>query len=328
MTALTDARVLITGGAGFIGSTIADQLLHEGVSEVILLDNLVRGSLTNIEAALRDPRVRFVEGDIRNRSLLASLMAGTDVVFHQAALRITHCADAPREGFEVMATGTFNVIEEALAANVRKLVAASSASIYGMAEVFPTDEAHHPYDNRTFYGAAKLFLEGILRSFNDVAGLDYIALRYFNVYGPRMDIHGAYTEVLVRWMERLAAGSPPLILGDGLQTMDFVYVDDVARANVLAAKSDASDRVYNVATGVETSVRQLADALAAVMGGTGAPEYGPERKVNAASTRRLAATEAASRDLGFRHDRRALRRPQPPRHLVAGSDRHLPQPSP
>ena len=215
MTNLNDAQVLITGGAGFIGSTIADLLLEEGVAEIVLLDNLVRGSLANIAGALANPKVRFVEGDILDRDLLTQLMTGIDVVFHQAALRITHCADSPREGFDVMAAGTFNVLETAHACGVSKIVAASSASIYGMAEVFPTDEDHHAYANRTFYGAAKLFLEGMLRSFNDMYGLDYVALRYFNVYGPRMDIHGAYTEVLVRWMERLASGQAPLILGDG-----------------------------------------------------------------------------------------------------------------
>ncbi len=157
-----------------------------------------------------------------------------------------------------MVDGTFNVIEAAANANVRKVVAASSASVYGMAEEFPTAEHHHGYDNRTLYGASKMFNEGLLRSFHDMYGLDYVALRYFNAYGPRMDIHGVYTEVLVRWMERIAAGQPPLILGDGLQTMDFVYVDDIARANILAATAPVTDEVFNVACGVETSLLELA----------------------------------------------------------------------
>ena len=181
-------------------------------------------------------------------------MRGMDVVFHQAAIRITQCAEEPRLALEVLVDGTFNVIEAAARRGVRKVVAASSASVYGLAEQFPTAENHHPYANDTLYGAAKVFNEGLLRSFHAMSGLDYVALRYFNVYGPRMDIHGVYTEVLVRWMERIAAGKPPLIFGDGSQTMDFVYVEDIARANVLAADADVDDEVFNVASGVETSL--------------------------------------------------------------------------
>ena len=180
-------------------------------------------------------KARLVVGDIGDRALVNELTAGVDIVFHQAALRITHCAADPRLGVDVMVTGTLNVVQAAVDAGVTKVVAASSASIYGQAPSFPTVETDHGYDNRTLYGAAKMFNEGLLRSYNDMFGLDYVALRYFNVYGPRMDIHGVYTEVLVRWMERIEAGLPPLIFGDGQQTMDFVYITDVARANLLAA---------------------------------------------------------------------------------------------
>jgi UDP-glucose 4-epimerase len=190
------------------------------------------------------------------------------------------------------------VLEAAVAAQVDKVIASSSASVYGLATEFPTDEDHHPYANTTFYGAAKVFNEGMLRSFHDMYGLDYVALRYFNAYGARMDIHGVYTEVLVRWMERILAGQPPLILGDGTQTMDFVYVDDIARANVLAAESPVTDRIYNIASGEETSLDDLAHALLRVMGSDLEPAYGPERKVNAVS-RRLADTSRAAADLGF-----------------------------
>jgi UDP-glucose 4-epimerase len=179
------------------------------------------------------------------------------------------------------------------------VIAASTASVYGLAETFPTTEDHHPYGNRTWYGASKVMLEGLLRSFNDTYGLPYVALRYFNVYGPRMDMHGKYTEVLIRWMERLDAGQPPLILGDGTQTMDFVYVEDIARANVLALASDVSDEVCNVASGVETSLNDLAATLSRVMGVPLPPEYGPERQVNSVR-RRLASTAKAERLLGFR----------------------------
>lgn len=167
-----------------------------------------------------------------------------------------------------------------------------------MAEEFPTTESHHPYNNRTLYGAAKTFNEGLLRSFYDMYGLNYVGLRYFNVYGPRMDIHGVYTEVLIRWMDRIAAGQPPLIFGDGKQTMDFVYIEDIARANILAAKADVTDEVFNVASGVETSLNDLAYSLAKVMGSDLKPEYGPERKVNPVQ-RRLADVSKAKKLLGF-----------------------------
>jgi UDP-glucose 4-epimerase len=225
-------------------------------------------------------------------------MSGVDVLFHQAAIRITQCAEEPRLALEVLVDGSFNVVEAAVDAGVRKAVVASSASVYGLAEEFPTTERQHPYDNRTLYGAAKAFNEGLLRAFHEMYGLPYVALRYFNIYGPRMDIHGVYTEVLIRWMERIAAGRPPLILGDGTQTMDFVYIEDVAMANLAAAGSDADDEVFNVASGVETSLNDLAKALLRVMGSDLEPEYGPERSVNPVA-RRLADTGAASRRLGF-----------------------------
>ena len=229
-------RALITGGAGAVGSNIADQLVRAGAKEIVVLDNFVRGRRENLAWALANGPVRLVEGDIRDRELVDRLTRGIDVVFHQAALRITQCAEEPRLALEVMVDGTYNVIEAALRERAsRRIVAASSASVYGLAEEFPTGESHHPYANDTLYGAAKTFNEGLLRSFHSMQGLDYVALRYFNVYGPRMDIHGVYTEVLVRWMERIEDGRAPLILGDGSQTMDFVYIEDVARANLLAA---------------------------------------------------------------------------------------------
>ena len=295
---LRDARVLITGGAGLVGSTIADQLLAEGVGEIVVLDNLVRGRLENLAAPLAARAVRLVDGDIRDRETVAEAMAGIDVVFHQAAIRITQCAEEPRLALEVLADGTFNVVEAAVAAGVGKVVAASSASVYGMADEFPTTESQHPYNNRTLYGAAKVFNEGVLRSFHDTHGLPYVALRYFNVYGPRMDVHGVYTEVLIRWMERIARGEPPLILGDGSQTMDFVYIDDVARSNIHAATADCDDGVFNVASGTETSLAELARALLAVMGSSLTPEHGPERSVNAVR-RRIADVSAARDVLGF-----------------------------
>ena len=295
---LHGARVLVTGGAGTIGSTVVDQLLDAGVAHVTVLDNLVRGRVANLDTALATTRTELVTGDIRDRDLVHDLTQGVDLVFHQAAIRITQCAEEPRLALEVLVDGTFNVVEAAAAHRVDKLVAASSASVYGLAEEFPTGERHHHHDNDTFYGAAKSFNEGMIRSFRAMQGLDYVLLRYFNVYGPRMDVHGLYTEVLVRWMERIADGRPPMIFGDGSQTMDFVFTTDIARANLLAATSGVREGIYNVARGEETSLLGLAEMLLRVMGSDLPVEHGPERAVNGV-TRRLADTTAARRDLGF-----------------------------
>jgi UDP-glucose 4-epimerase len=298
---LTDTRILVTGGAGTIGSHVVDQALDAGASQVVVVDDLSRGTLANLSTAIdRHPgKLELVEGDIRDVALMHKLAEGKDVVFHLAALRITQCAAEPRTALEVLVDGTFNVIEAAVEAGVAKLVASSSASIYGLADTFPTSEDHHPYHNDTFYGAAKAFNEGMLRSFKAMRDLDYVALRYFNVYGPRMDAHGKYTEVLIRWMERIEAGEPPLVLGDGLATMDFVHVEDIARANILAARAEVTDTVYNIATATETSLLELAEALQKVMGSTSELQFGPARSVNSV-TRRLADIGAAERELGWK----------------------------
>lgn len=298
---LEGAKILVTGGCGLIGSTTIDQILAtENPSKIVIFDNLVRGTMRNVENILKDPRVELVRGDIRDAKAVLDVTEGMDAVIHMAAIRITACAADPREAMEVMCDGTYNVVEAAQKAGVKKVLAASSASVYGLADSFPTKEDHHPYNNRTWYGASKVMLEGLLRSFNDMYGLDYVSTRYFNVYGPRMDIHGKYTEVLVRWMQRIEDGMPPLILGDGTTSMDFIYIEDLARANVLALKSDVSDEVFNVASGVETNLNQLAALLMKVMGAPAGmtPEYGPERKVNPVA-RRLADTTKARDLLGF-----------------------------
>ncbi|PVZ57067.1 NAD-dependent epimerase/dehydratase family protein [Arthrobacter sp. H-02-3] len=298
MSTLQGATVLVTGGAGTIGSTIVDHLLAAGAGRIDVLDNLVRGRRANLDDAMESGRVHLVEGDLRDRDLVHDLTRGTDIVLHQAAIRITQCAEEPRLALEVLVDGSFNVLEAAAEHRVDKLIAASSASVYGMAEEFPTTERHHHHNNDTFYGAAKSFNEGMARSFRAMTGLDYVLLRYFNVYGPRMDVHGLYTEVLVRWMERIADGQPPLIFGDGLQTMDFVHTRDIARANILAAGSGIREGVYNVASGSETSLLELAEALLRAMDSGLQVEHGPDRAVNGV-VRRLADTTAAERDLGF-----------------------------
>ncbi|WP_309620763.1 NAD-dependent epimerase/dehydratase family protein [Salinibacterium sp.] len=298
MTEISGSSVFVTGGAGTIGSHIVDQLLDAGAAHIDVLDNLVRGRHANLEEALGRGRVTLHEGDIRDRSLVRKLTVGKDLVFHEAAIRITQCAEDPRLALEVLVDGTFNVVEAAAELGVSKLISASSASVYGLAEEFPTTERHHHHNNDTFYGAAKSFNEGMIRSFRAMEGLDFVILRYFNAYGPRMDVHGLYTEVLVRWMERIADGTPPLIFGDGLQTMDFVATQDIARANILAAQSDIVDGVYNVASGHESTLLDLARTLLRAMDSHLSVEHGPERVVNGV-TRRLADVTAAQHDLGF-----------------------------
>ena len=296
---IEDTVCLVTGGAGTIGSSIVDQLVAAGAAEIRVLDNFVRGRLNNLAEALPSGKVHVIDGDIRDRRAVRDATAGADLVFHQAAIRITQCAEEPRLALEVLADGTFNVLEAAVAAKVRKVVAASSASVYGLATEFPTTELQHPWANDTFYGAAKVFNEGMLRSFHAMCGLDYVALRYFNVYGPRMDTHGLYTEVLIRWMERIEAGEPPLIFGNGQQTMDFVFTTDIARANLRAAESSATDAVFNIGSNTETSLLGLAQALLDVMESSLSVTFGPERAVNGV-TRRLASIEAAQQQLSWK----------------------------
>ncbi len=293
-----DASVLITGGAGFVGSHIADLCIAKGARKVVAIDNLVRGSRSNVAEATATGRFELVEGDIRDRELCDRLVAGSDYVFHQAALRITACAANPREGHEVMLDGTFNILEACARHGVKKVVAASSASVYGEPDLQPIDETA-AYNNRTLYGAAKIALEHYFRSFNEMYKLPYVALRYFNLYGPRMDMTGVYTEVMVRWMDRIDKGEPPLVFGKGDTAMDFTYVTDVARANLLALESDVSDDVFNVATGVETSLLDLCHMMLEIMGKPGlSPEFREERAVNPVKNRR-GGTAKAKRLLGF-----------------------------
>lgn len=298
MSVIEGSTILVTGGGGFVGSHIADTLLARGAKRVVALDNFVRGSRSNVEDALKTGRFELVEGDVRDRDLVDRLTAGCDYVFHQAALRITACAANPREGHEVMMDGSFNVLESAARHKVKKLVVASSASVYGDPDSLPITETS-PFNNRTLYGGAKIALEQYLRSFNEMYGLPYVAFRYFNLYGARMDLTGVYTEVLVRWMDRIDAGQSPLIHGKGDQTMDFVYIEDTVRANIMGLESNVSDEVFNVATGVDTSLLQLAKALLEVMGKPDlAPEFIEDRKLGPVARRRGCPIKAREK-LGF-----------------------------
>ncbi len=296
---LEGATVLVTGGAGLIGSHIVDQLIDEGAGEIRVLDNLVRGRSENLAAALARQPIRFIEGDVRDLEAVKRAVEGCDYVFHQAAIRITLCAERPRECIEVLVNGTLNMFEAAVEARVAKVVYASSASVYGAAEQFPTDERHHPYNNRTLYGAAKSMNEGIARSFHEMYGLPSVGLRYFNVYGPRMDVTGVYTEVFARWLDCIDQGRSPQIHGDGSASMDFIYAGDIARANLLAMKSTRVDDVYNIASGSETTLLELWEAMRRVTGAFELqPERLPPRKVNPVP-RRLASTSLARDEIGF-----------------------------
>lgn len=298
MNSIEGRKILITGGAGFMGSTTADQLLDAGAAEIRVLDNFIRGSHRNLERARRSGRLKVIEGDVRDKTTVDNAVAGVDYIFHLAALRITRCAEAPSEAVEVLMNGTSHVLESAVRHKVRKIVAASSASVYGNPSYLPMDE-EHPFNNRTLYGAGKIANEQMLRAYTEMFALPYVALRYFNIYGPRMDLDGVYTEVLVRWMDAIEAGNAPQIFGDGTQSMDFVYIEDVARANLAALVSDVTDDFFNVGTGIQTTLNELCDILLRITGSALKPQYREARKVNNVQARR-AAVEKAARLLGFR----------------------------
>jgi len=292
---LESQKVVVIGGAGFIGSHIVDELLAEPVAEIIVLDNFVRGSAANLAAATRDRRVRVVDGSISDAGLLASVIDGAAGVFHLAALWLFECVHHPRAAVDINVVGTFNVIEACQRARVRKVVYSSSASVYGDAVTTPMRE-DHPFNNRTFYGATKIAGEQFLRAFYEQHRMDYVGLRYMNVYGPRMDYRGAYVSVIMKVLDRIRAQQPPVIFGDGLQAYDFIHVTDVARANLLAMKSDRTDVFYNVGMGVKTTINELVQHLLTLTGSTLEPEYRDEQMF---VTHRVGSTEKAADEIGF-----------------------------
>lgn len=297
MPAIEESRVLVIGGAGFVGSHIVDQLLAEPVREIVVLDNLVRGTRNNLAGALKDDRVTLVEGSVEDIDLLMDLMRGTDYAFHLAALWLYECVHEPRKALEANVVGTYNVVEAAQEAGVKKVVYSSSASVYGNAVEEPMTE-EHPFHNRTMYGATKIAGEQFFRAFHERHGLDYVGHRYMNIYGPRMDYRGTYVSVIMKVLDRIDEGKPPLIYGDGSHTYDFVHVADVARANILSLTSDATDTFFNVGTGVGTTIRELVDMLLEITGSGIEPEYLPQEEVFV--TNRVGSTELAEKLLGFR----------------------------
>jgi UDP-glucose 4-epimerase len=296
---IAGSTILVTGGSGFIGSYVVELLLAKQPRKVIIVDNLCRGSFENMRNFLDNPLVEFIEGDIRDQALMERCVSGTDFVFHMAALRINACAADPREGFEVMIRSTFDLAMLCVKHKVKKVVYSSSASVYGLAQHFPTPETDNPYNNQTFYGGAKLWGEQLFRSFRFMYGLDFVALRYFNAYGPRMDTDGKYTEVMIRWLDCIRTGKNPLIYGDGSTSMDFVYVKDIARANIAALEADATDEAFNIGNCEETSLRQLLDVLLKVNNSALTPEFRPDNSINPVQ-RRLADISKAERMLQFK----------------------------
>ncbi|MBW3570230.1 MAG: NAD-dependent epimerase/dehydratase family protein [Gemmatimonadetes bacterium] len=299
MADIRGKNVLVIGGAGFIGSHVVDELLKEDVGQVIVYDNFARGGRDNLEQALADPRVRVFEvgGDILHTDILSAAVGESQMVVHLAALWLLQCYDYPRSAFEVNIRGTFNVLEACRDHSIERLVYSSSASVYGDAVEIPMTE-DHPFNNRTFYGASKIAGEAMCRAFNDRYGLPYVGMRYMNVYGARQDYKGTYIAVIMKMLDRLDQGLPPVLYGDGSQAYDFIYVTDCARANVCALKSDASDHFYNVGSGTRTSLRELAEMVLELTGSDQSIQYEPAGKTFV--TNRIGSTEKAEREIGFR----------------------------
>jgi UDP-glucose 4-epimerase len=301
---LVESRVVVIGGAGFIGSHVVEELLASGAGEVVVYDNLTRGKTSNLSTALRDPRCTVFPdgGDIREVDVLDRALQGADAVVHLAAMWLLHCKDYPRTAFEVNVAGTFNVLEACVKNGVKRLVYSSSASVYGDAVEVPMTE-DHPFNNRNFYGATKIAGEAMARAFHDRYGLDYVGLRYMNVYGPHQDQTAAYTGVIPIMLNKIEAGEVPVINGDGTQAYDFVTARDAARCNVCALTSSATDDFYNVGTGVQTSIDQLCRLILELTGSNLQVQYRPYSAEDARRLvqNRIGSTVKAERDLGFRY---------------------------
>jgi UDP-glucose 4-epimerase len=295
---LTNKRFLVIGGGGFIGSHIVDQLTQTDAKEILIYDNFSRGSHENLKQALKDPRVKIFPhgGDILQTDILDRAMEGIDGVFHLAALWILQCHEYPRSAFDVNIQGTFNVIEACIKHKVKRVVYSSSASVYGDALEIPMTE-NHPYNNFTFYGATKIAGEHMFKSLGKRYGLDWVGLRYMNVYGPRQDYKGAYTAVMMKILDRLDVGEPPIVYGDGSQQYDFITVEDTAHSNLCAMKSEASGSCYNVGRGIGTTIRELSELLVKLYGASSPIHYEPAGLTFV--TNRIGSTENAKRDLGF-----------------------------
>ena len=302
MGKLKDSKVLVIGGAGFIGGFVVSELLKHDVKEVVIYDNFARGKYDNITKSLEDSRCSVFPfgGDVRETDILDSAMKGVDYVFHLAAMWLLHCKDFPRTAFDVNIGGTFNVLEACVKNKVKKLISSSSASVYGDAVEVPMTEAH-PFNNRNFYGATKISGEAMATAFNDRYGLEVIGLRYMNVYGPGQDQHAVYSGVVPIMLNKIEAGEQPVINGDGSQAYDFVYVEDVARANIAALESDVKVGNYNVGTEVQTSIKELCDTILELKKSDLSVKYVPYSKDDARALvqNRIGSRERAEKELNF-----------------------------
>lgn len=292
-------KIVVVGGAGLIGSHTVDHLIKEDVKEIVVYDNMVRGSRENLQEALKDPRVKIydVGGDILQTDILQSAFEGADGVFHLAALWLLQCHEYPRTAFDVNVRGTFNVMEACVVKGVKRLVYSSSASVYGDAVREPMDE-DHPFNNQNFYGATKICGEAMLRSFHYRYGLNFVGLRYMNVYGPRQDYHGAYIAVIMKMLDAIDNGSSPTIMGDGSEAFDFVAVEDCGLANVCAMKAETVDNFYNVGTGKRTSLKELADMLVELTDCKQPINYAPRSQATLVRNR-IGSPVKASKEIGF-----------------------------
>jgi len=296
---LEGKKLVVVGGAGLIGSHTVDLLIKEDVKEILIYDNFVRGSEQNLENALKDPRVSIYDigGDIMHTDILQSAFEGADGVFHFAALWLLQCHDYPRSAFDVNVRGTFNIMEACVAKGVKRLVSSSSASVYGDAVREPMDE-DHPYNNKNFYGATKIAGEALLRSFHHRYDLDYVGLRYMNVYGPRQDYHGAYIAVIMKMLDAIDRGESPTIMGDGSEAFDFVAVEDCGLANVCAMQSEATDQNYNVGTGIRTSLKELAEMIIEITACDRPINYAPRSQATLVKNR-VGDPVKASKEINF-----------------------------
>ncbi|MEZ5849032.1 MAG: NAD-dependent epimerase/dehydratase family protein [Hyphomicrobiaceae bacterium] len=296
---LKGKRVVVIGGAGLIGSHAVDLLVKEDVREIVIFDNFVRGTTENLAGALRDPRVTVFEagGDITQTDLLDAALKGADGVFHFAALWLLQCHEFPRMAFETNVKGMFNVLDACVKNGVKRLVWSSSASVYGDAVEEPMTE-DHPFNNKNFYGATKICGEAMARAYHYRYGLDYVGLRYMNVYGPRQDYRGAYIAVIMKMLDAIDRGEGPTILGDGSEAFDFVAVEDCGRSNICAMKSGATDQCYNVGTGTRTSLKELAERLLHLTGSNQAIKYAPRSQATLVRNR-IGSPARASREIGF-----------------------------
>jgi UDP-glucose 4-epimerase len=296
---LTGKKLLVIGGAGLIGSHTVDKLLQHDVGEVVIYDNFARGRQENLTSALKDPRVSIYEvgGDILHTDILDSAMKGKDGVFHFAALWLLQCHEYPRSAFNVNVGGTFNVMDGCVRNGVQRLIYSSSASVYGDAVTEPMEE-DHPFNNQNFYGATKICGEAMLRAYHHRYQLDYVGLRYMNVYGPRQDYHGAYIAVIMKMLDAIDRGDAPTVMGDGSEAFDFVAVEDCAAANVRAMAAQASDAFYNVGTGVRTSLKELAEKLLNLTGCNKEIIYAPRSQATLVRNR-IGSPTKARKEIGF-----------------------------